>query len=424
MNSRISIRRFSTYQLVVLLASILILFVAMGVMFQLAVAMKPMAQSFGWPRSIPSIAFALQFLGSGVGGIVMGYWTDRSGAARPVLLGSVMIGTGALLISRITNEWELFLIYGVMLGLLGQSTLFTPLMTNVMHWFRDNRGMALGLVASGQSVAGVVWPPVFNYLNGLWGWRETFFWYGLFALATMIPLALVFRRRPPMPNLEGPATPRKGTAQDRRQSARGIVLGRLTSRQLQGCLCAAIVGCCVAMSLPLGHIVAHANDLGHPLARGAEMLSLILAGSLFSRVFGGAMIVDRFGGLKSLFFFSALQAAGLGLYAAIEGLTGLYLVSFLFGFGYGGINMCYPSIIREYLPASEVGRRMGLVTLFGAFGMAIGGALGGYVFDLTGGYALAFTIGFTFNIGNLIIVMGLLHFSRGTGAGALKSAVA
>jgi MFS family permease len=169
------------------------------------------------------------------------------------------------------------------------------------------------------------------------------------------------------------------------------------------------------MSLPLGHIVAYASDLGHPLARGAEMLSLILAASFFSRVFGGGMIVDRFGGLRALFVFSALQALGLGLYALVESLLGLYLVSALFGFGYGGINMCYPSIIRQYLPAAEAGRRTGTVVLFGAIGMAIGGWLGGQMFDLTGGYAPAFVTGFAFNLGNLAVVCCLIRLSRGPG---------
>jgi MFS family permease len=403
---------FRSYKYVVLLASVLLFLVGMGAMFQLAVSLKPMADDFGWPRAVPSIAFSLQFLGSGLGGIVMGFWMDRAGAAKPVMLGALMMGTGAMLASRVGNEWELYLIYGVMLGLGGQATLYTPLMTNVMLWFADRRGMALGVVASGQSVAGVLWPPVFRYFNDSFGWRETFFWYGLFAFLTMTPLALVLRRRPEVAGLSGPATvprPRRLEAPKPRPVQ---VLGRLNARQLQFCLQGAILGCCVAMSLPLGHIVAHTSDLGHPLARGAEMLSIILGASFFSRVFGGSMIVDRFGGLRALFVFSGLQAAGLGLFALVDGLLGLYLVSALFGLGYGGINMCYPSIIREYLPASEAGRRTGMVVLFGAFGMAIGGWVGGQMYDLTGGYTVAFLIGFAFNLANLAIVASLIHCSR------------
>ena len=398
-----------TFRHVVLAASVLLFLVGMGGFFLLVVALKPLAADFGWPRSVPSLAFSLQFVGGGLGGILMGYWMDRAGAGRPALLGAVMLGVGTMLASRIESQWELYLIYGVMLGFLGQSTLFTPLMANVTLWFRDKRGMALGIVASGQSVAGVVWPPVFRYFNDTVGWRETFFWYGVLALVTMVPLSLVLRRRPAMPELEAPAGEPRPEAQAARAKPRLAAFGGITPRRLQLSLMAAIVGCCVAMSLPLGHIVAHTSDLGFPLARGAEMLSLILGGSLLTRVFGGSMIIDRFGGLHSLLVFSSLQAVGLALYGLVDGLMGLYLVSFLFGLGYGGINLCYPSIIRDFLPASETGRRMGLVTLFGALGMAIGGWLGGFVFDLTGAYTLAFAIGVVFNLANLAIVLVLVH---------------
>ncbi|MDP6708843.1 MAG: MFS transporter [Alphaproteobacteria bacterium] len=400
------------YRHVMLAASVLLFLVGMGGMFLLVVALKPMALDFGWPRTVPSLAFSLQFIGGGTGGILMGYWMDRAGAGRPAILGAIMLGTGTMLASRVDNMWELYLIYGVMLGFLGQSTLFTPLMTNVTLWFRENRGMALGIVASGQSIAGVVWPPVFRYFNDAIGWRETFFWYGALVLATMLPLSLLLQRRPPLPELMRPAgeVPAK-TARGRRRPGLAA-LGGISPNRLQLALCTAIVGCCVAMSLPLGHIVAHTSDLGFPLARGAEMLSLILGGSFLSRAFGGFMIIDRFGGLRSLFVFSGLQAAGMGLYAVVGDLVGLYLVSFLFGLGYGGINMCYPSIIRDFLPAGEAGRRMGLVTLFGAFGMAIGGWLGGFVFDLWGTYTPAFLIGMTFNVANLAIVLTLVRLYR------------
>ncbi len=401
------------YRHLVLLASVLFYFFGMGGMFLLVVALKPLALDFGWNRSVPSLAFALQFIGSGIGGILMGYWTDRWGAGRPALLGAVMIGSGAIVAHYMRTEWELYLIYGVMLGFVGQSTLHTPLLANIMLWFTKRRGMAIGLVISGQSIAGMVWPPVFRHFNETQGWRETFFWYGILALLTMLPLSLILRRRPPIIGLEGPAgRPQPGPVA-RRLRASAVVLGRLSANQLQFWLCVAIVGCCISMSMPLGHIVAHTSDLGFGLARGAEMLSVILAGSLASRLVGGFFILDRLGGIKTLLLFSGLQAAGMGLYAMIGDLAGLYLVSFLFGVGYGGINMCYPSIIREYLPASEVGRRMGVITLFGATGMAIGAWTGGYLFDFTGGYAQAFLLGFGFNLANMIIVLSLLYAGRG-----------
>ncbi len=404
------------YPSVVLAASLLLYFFGMGCMFLLVVALKPMAADFGWPRSVPSLAFALQFVGAGVGGILMGYWMDRRGAGEPVLLGAFMIGSGAILATWVTSAWQLHMIYGVMLGFFGQSTLYTPLMANAMHWFRHNRRMAIGVVASGQSLAGVVWPPVFRYFNDAAGWRETFFWYGLLALVTMTPLALLLRRRPKLEEAAESTAPAPPIWGRWNLSLGGPAplpaLGGLSSRTLQILLGTAIVGCCVSMSLPIGHLVAHANDLGHPMARGAEMLSIILAGSFVSRAFGGYLVVDRWGGLTALLIFSALQAAGMAFYAGVEGLAALYLTSALFGLGYGGINMCYPMIIRQFLPAREVGRRTGVVVLFGALGMALGGWTGGVIFDHYGDYTLAFLAGLAFNLANLAIIAALYNWYR------------
>ena len=408
------------YPVITLAASLLIFFFGTGCMFLLAVALKPMATDFGWSRSIPSLAFSLQFIGSGVGGILMGYWMDRRGALGPVLLGALMIGSGAILNSWITMEWQLYVIYGVMLGLFGQSTLYTPLMTNAMLWFRHRRGMAIGVVACGQSLAGVVWPPVFRYFNDTVGWRETFFWYGLLALLIMSLLALLLWRRP---NLD-PAVSVTTSATGRRQT---VALGRpfpiptlggLSSRSLQILLGAAIVGCCVSMSLPIGHLVAHTSDIGHSMTRGAEMLSVVLAGSFVTRGFGGHLVIDRWGGLVALLIFSSLQALGMGFYAVADSLPVLYLTSALFGLGYGGINMCYPIIIRQFLPANEVGRRTGMVVLFGALGMALGGWVGGVTFDQHGDYTLAFLFGLAFNLANLAII-GFLYSIHRSGARAV-----
>jgi len=390
---------------VVLFVSTYLIFSANGGLFLLIVALKPIAQDFGWPRSVPSSAYSLQFLGTGIGGILMGYWFDRRGVAPVVLLGSVMMGLGATLTSFVTAEWQLYVIYGVMMGLLGQATMFGPLMVNAMRWFEDRRGFAVGVVAAGQSLAGAFWPPIFRYCNETAGWRQTFLWFGLFALIPSVPLTFVLRRPHPhvTPRTMDEPEPSGPTADEEASTAIG-----LSPRALQAIICFAIVGCCVAMSMPLAHIVAHTSDLGHATSRAAEMLSVLLAATLIVRLLAGSFILDRFGGLLSLLIFSALQALALTFYAAVDGLLALYAVSLMFGLGYGGIGMCYPIIVREYLPASQAGRRLGLVNLFGAGGMALGGWLAGVVFDLQGTYSPAFMVGVAFNVANIAIILVLL----------------
>ena len=295
-----------------------------------------------------------------------------------------------------------------MLGLFGHAALFSPLLTNVLRWFENRPGTAVGAVAAGQSMAGVVWPPVFSFFIQDIGWRDTYFWFGIFAFATMLPLSLIMYRRVPGAS-EVSARARTDVAGP---PTRGGGPASLSPKTLQCVLGLAIVGCCIAMALPLGHLVAHVSDLGHPAARAAEILSVALAGSLISRLTALGPVANRYGGLVSIFTFSALQTAGLVLLIFFDGLLALYLIAFLFGFGYGGIVPSYPVVVRESLPVHEGGRRTAIIIFFGAIGMAIGGWLGGFVHDLAGSYTPAFLIGAAFNLANLAVIGTLIHLGR------------
>lgn len=394
-----------SYALIVAAASLLLLFVANGALFMLVVAMKDISATFDWPRSVPSTAYSLQFIGGGLGGIVMGWWLDRAGMGKPALLGSVTIGLGSILVSQVETPFELWAIYGLLIGLVGNATMFSPLVTNITRWFGKNRGMAVGIVTSGQSLAGFLWPPIFELGIGSFGWRQTYLLYGIFALVTMVPLALVLRRRPPAPVAAAALRAQAGIASD------APVL-HLQPTTLLALLCAAIVGCCIAMSLPIAHLKSHATDIGIAPLQAASVLSVLLAGSFVARALVSGLLMARIGALRTLFFFSAIQALTLGLLPFIEGLVALYVVAALFGFGYGGIGPTYPVVVREFLPEKSAGRYTATVIMFGTFGMAIGGWLGGFGFDLSGGYQSAFLIGVGFNLVNLMIVAFLIGATR------------
>jgi len=324
------------------------------------------------------------------------------------LTGASMIGVGAVLTSYVTRQWELYFIYGILMGFLGRAALFSPLMANITRWFDHKKSTAAGILGSGQALSGALWPPIFAYLNTTIGWRGTAFWYGIFALATMLPLVLILRLRPPPPD---PAT----------TSARRATGGRnalpayepvVAPRVMQQALSIASIGCCVAMSLPLAHIVSYVSDLGYSPVQAPQILSLMLACAAMSSFFGVGFLGGRFGGLGAIFIFSAAQATFLSTLIFAEGLTALYIAAALFGMGYGGILPCYPVIIREFMPATEAGRRTGVVILCAGGGMAIGSWLGGATYDLTGSYRLAFLIGVVFNLGNLAIIGSLILRTR------------
>ena len=411
-----------TFGIAVLVVSTYLVMTANGGMFLLVVSLKQVAGDFDWPRTVPSLAYALFFAGTGVGGIAMGYWFDRSGAGPVTLLGLTMIGAGAVLVSSIDSRWQLYLVYGVMIGLLGYASIYGPLCINVMRWFEHRRGFAVGLVTAGEGIGGTIWPPVFRYLNETVGWRDTYLWFGVFVLVTALPLSVVLWRR--MPTRDVGSRDEGGRIVDSHAVAPTIrkrALG-LSAFATQTAICLAIVGCCVSMAIPVAHLVAHASDLGHATARAAEMLAIALFISTVIRFVVGALVVDRFGGLVALLVFSALQTAAMLFYAVVDGMLALYAVSALFGIGYGGINICYPVLVREHLPPAEAGRRLGVILLFGTLGMALGGWLAGYIFDSTGSYTPAFLIGAAFNVANLIIVLGLINRTRaGGGASEMRS---
>ena len=399
------------FAVAVLVVSTYLVMVASGGMYLLVVSLKQVAGDFDWPRAVPSLAYGLFFAGTGLGGIVMGYWFDRSGPGPVTLFGMAMMGAGAVLASGIDSEWQLYLVYGAMMGLLGYASVYGPLSINIMRWFERRRGLAVGIVTAGESIGGTIWPPVFRHFNETVGWRETFFGFGVFFLVTALPLSAVLWRRMPAPGGAGPTVDSQAGEPAGRQRATGLSIVAI-----QAAIGLAIVGCCVSMAMPVAHLVAHASDLGHATARAAEMLATALLAATVVRFVGGALVVDRFGGLVALLAFSGLQTAALLFYAAVDGMLALYAVSALFGIGYGGISICYPVIVRELLPQAEAGRRLGVILLFGTFGMGFGGWLAGYIFDWTGSYTPAFLVGAAFNAANLVVVLGLINLTRAGGA--------
>ena len=295
---------------------------------------------------------------------------------------------------------------------MGVSTLFSPLIANTTRWFVRRRGLAVALVASGQSVSGAIWPHVFRYSNETYGWKETYLWFGLFTLLTMLLVGTVVKRAPPG---HGGAT--KGAAPTLRHSE-DRVLG-LHPNLVLFCLFLAVICCCGAMAMPLVHLVSYASDIGLPTRRAAELLSVALAVSFASRFALGALS-DRVGGLRTLLVGSGLQAISLLLFAEVHSLAGLFVVAIIFGLGFGGIVPSYAIIIRDLFPAHGIGWRIPSVLMGGAIGMAVGGWLGGHIFDMTGSYHLAFYLGLAFNIGNLAIIGTL--FARWKRRGGLTPA--
>jgi MFS family permease len=377
-------------------------------MWSVVVALPAVQAEFGVDRGSASLPYTLTMLGFGIGGIFMGRMTDRFGVGPPVAGATVAMAAGYVVAGMAPSLTLYALAHGVLIGMLGSSATFGPLLADISHWFERRRGLAVAIVACGNYLAGTLWPPIVQHLIETIGWRSAHIAIGVFCLAAMLPLTWVMRRRPPHhASLSNTSLP----------TSSALPLG-LPPAVLQTLLVIAGLACCVAMSMPQVHIVAYCTDLGYGPAAGARMLSLMLGFGIVSRLLTG-WIADHIGGLRTLLLGSALQGVALLFYIPFDGLTSLYLVSALFGLFQGGIVPSYAIIIREVFSPREAGARVGLVLMATLFGMALGGWMSGAIFDLTGSYRAAFVNGLLWNLLNLSIVLWLLRrpgarFARAT----------
>ena len=365
-------------------------------MWSVPVSLPAVQAEFGVARAAASLPFTLTMVGFAFGGIALGRLADWRGVMLPLLVGACALACGYVAAGFAQTLPAFALAQGALIGF-GSAASFGPLMADISHWFERRRGIAVAICAAGNYVAGVVWPPTLQHFIEVSGWRATHIGVGLFCAATMLPLAWFMRHRAP-----GHPQAEAGTSMRFVPPDSG-----LSPRALQVLLCIAGVACCVAMAMPQVHIVAYCGDLGYGAARGAEMLSLMLGFGIISRVSSG-FVADRIGGLATLLLGSVLQGSALFLYLLFDGLGSLYVISALFGLFQGGIVPSYAIIVREHFAPREAGARLGLVLMATLGGMALGGWMSGFIFDLTGSYRIAFLNGLAWNLLNGSIVLWLL----------------
>jgi MFS family permease len=372
-------------------------------MWSVVVVLPAVQAEFGVDRGSAALPYTLTLLGFGFGGVIAGRLADRFGVMLPIIGGAIAIGLGYIATGYSQSLVQFAIAHGLLIGLLGTSTMFAPLLADITHWFHRRRGIALAICASGNYLSGTIWPPILQYSIDSYGWRTTHLMLGVFCTVALLLLAPLLQRRPPHVN---PVTDAAALAREPSPALLG-----LAPSTLQGLLIVAGLACCVAMSMPQVHIVAYCADLGFGAQRGAEMLSLMLGFGVVSRLLSG-LISDKIGGLWTLLLGSTLQTIALVLYIPFDGLASLYVVSALFGLFQGGIVPSYALIVREYFSPKEAGARVGLVVSATLFGMALGGWLSGVIFDFTGSYQAAFLNGIAWNVLNVGIVVFLLWRRR------------
>lgn len=368
-------------------------------MWSVVVVLPVIEVEFGVDRGGASFPYFATMIGLATGGIVMGRVTDRFGIRAAALICAVSLTLGYIVAAQATNMVQFVLAQALLIGVFGSSVTVGPLIADATIWFVKRRGIAVAIVASGNYLAGALWPPILQYVIAEVGWRQAHMGVGVFCFVTMVPLAYALGRRRVADHADT-----VGLGEN------GLVQTTLSRPKVQILIIIAGLACCTAMAMPQVHMVAYCGDLGYGPARGAEMLSLMLGLGIVSRLVSG-LIADRIGGLRTLLLGSTLQCVALTFYLPFDGLVSLYIVSAIFGLSQGGIVPAYALVVRQYFPAREAGTRVSLVITMTFVGMAFGGWMSGEIFDLTGSYQIAFLHGIAWNLVNMAIA-GFLLFTQ------------
>jgi MFS family permease len=381
-----------------------ILAVGYGAPLVAVVGLEPIQASLHSDRSVVALAGAIAWVGTGVGGILMGWVAERIGIRATTSIGAAATAAG-LALAAIGKVWALYVGHGLLIGLIGNGALYAPLLVYVSRWFDRRRGTALALISSGQYIAGIIWPTAFEWGIGRYGWQATMTAFGAATLALILPVSLFFLAPAPE-RVVRPAGPSAATHAPR-------VLG-LAPNVVQALLCLASFLCCVPMSLPASHLVAFCTDLGIAPEQGAAMLSVLLACAFFSRQFWG-WVGDRFGGLRALFWGTICMVLAIAAFTMTKNEAGLFAVAAAYGLGFAGIIPSYALTVRDLFPSYEASWRIPTLLFTAMTGMAFGSWFAGALYDHFGYYAPAFGVGVLFGLGNLVVVGALVLRQGGPG---------
>lgn len=368
-------------------------------MWAIIVIMPAVQSDFAIARADASLPYTLTMVGFALGSLFIGRVVDKFGVTKALISAAVTISVGFALAATSDSVLALSVLQFVV-GF-GTAASFGPLIADISHWFYKRRGIAVAIAASGNYLSGAIWPILLSGILADYGWRTVYIVLAVLTMVLMVPLSLLLR----------PSVPEAATAHADSLSSSNARSVNFSPRALILLLAVAGIGCCVAMSMPQVHIVSYCVDLGYGPAIGAEMLSIMLLGGVVSRLVSG-LVADKIGGVMTLLIGSSLQCIALFLYLPFNGMVSLYVVSMVFGLAQGGIVPSYAIIVREYLPAKEAGERVGFVIMATIVGMAIGGWMSGWIYDLTGSYQIAFLNGIGWNFLNIGIVLLILTKSR------------
>jgi len=381
--------------------------VAVGAMFSLAVFLQPITQATGWSTTAVSGAMTLNFLAMGAAGFGWGALSDRIGPRPVVLAGAVLLGLGLFLASRAQSALEFQLTFGLLVGV-AVGSFFSPMIAAVMGWITEHRGLAVSLVSVGVGVAPMTMSPFAAWLITQMDWRAAQVVIAVLVWATLVPAAL-FVRRPPLIEMTG----KKGDAEIAREKPMRLRDAFLSAPFIV--LALTFFACCAAHAGPIFHTVTYAMTCGIAPLAAVTVYSVEGLAGLGGRLALG-VAADRLGVKRVLIAGLVIQALAAFAFISASRLGEFYAVAAVFGFAYGGVMPLYAVLAREYFGQRILGAVFGAAAMVSSLGMAIGPAIGGWVFDTFGQYTWMYLYSGAVGLGAVAIALAFPPFPKTAGA--------
>ena len=362
--------------------------VVIGAMFTFGVFFKELEIAFGWSRALLSGASSVAFLIMGIGGVIAGMLNDRIGPRIILSVSGAAMGLGYMLMAQISAPWQLYLFYGLLVGI-GFATHDVITLSTVAHWFIRRRGMMTGLVKVGTGGGQLVVPLLAAAMISRIGWRPSYLVIGILSLVMLIAVAQMMRRDPQGLGLQPDGDPPQAPAKGQPLAVPSLTLARAAYTLTFWSLCIAefmIFGCLLTTIV---HIVPHARDLGLQPTTAAAVLSTIGGVSMLGRIVMGTAI-DRISGKRALVLSLTLLIISLVWLQVSTGACMLFVFAVLYGFAHGALFTVMSPTVAEYFGTASHGLIFGMVLFSGTLGGSLGPLIAGHIFDLSGDYRMAF----------------------------------
>lgn len=362
-----------------------------GAVTSIPVLLKPLAQSMGTGASEIAFVHMSTLCGAGLGALFLGRLQDYFGFFPVALVAAVTSATGLWAASYAHSPLELCIIYGVLVGGIGQGALFTPLTAAVSLWFDTHRPLAIALAACGQCVGGLLLPPWLRWSAEQFGWRDTLQMYGVVCGAVLLACAFAFRRKPPVQH------PLQGTVE---RTTSPIA----PSRAGVAMLALSLASFNFSTFIVVGHLTAFGEEQGYSPMVSASLMSALLGVSLVSRLMVG-QAGTRWGNLLVLSIVSTFLVAGTTLLWYSASRVAIWSATVLIGLGFGGYVPMYSVLIRELFPSREAGRRLAEIFFMAFISAGIASWTGGLLRDVTGHYSAAFALATIFAAAGFLLLL-------------------